>query len=934
MGKYREEVINVQFAELLVEYGLEANPETIQSHGRPDVLINMGGLKVVVEGKFRDMETLTSNVTERIKKGIADISMGVLYPDEIKEVHSLQDLKEKMRDVTYEVIICSFRTKGLQTDKYPGLSLDNVAATINNLFRLHVRNDVVREQVKNVEGYMRSLVDSASDKGLFFKSETVVARLKDTLGIKRKSIGSRKAKKGVVEKDILRIALFVLFDSMVFHEAIASTWPSISSLRRPHGNYQRFLEKEWKKILDIDYQPVFGLAGDLLADFPSSPETENLLKTLMELSIDCVTSGILLKHDFMGRIYHTQLLRTTGGYYATYYTSIPAAWLLANLVFRGHASVWDFSDIDKLKEFKVIDPACGSGTLLSASYMAIRDEYLLSRPKNLDLDKFHRVMVENVLHGWDILDYATHLTLTTLALHNYESTFSCSNIYTLPIGSQIPGKVHLGSLDFLSSQRYITGRGFSQPAVRKGIERPRAEAISLPSCDVVIMNPPYSRSANPKTRFAYSEEEVKKLMDKEMKKLTSTLHMSGIGQAGLGPYFILLGDKLLKTSGVMALVLPRAALSGVAWERIRERFAEHFHVQYIVSNHDPGDKDTGTEPWNWSENTDLAEVLVVARKSKNDDKKKEEVTYVNLWNKPRNEVESLMICQQISKMQGNLARTLREGKYVTLKVGDREVGCIYRVRQDELQGNWLSPCLFANPELNRFLIETASLLQHFVVPLSEICTHMGMDCGTISRKLELTELLGPIKVIWGYNLKMNRIDASSLVQFARYTNGPVDLRKGNLLIPYTLYLQGHSNTAFYCSEQVVSNAFWTVSVEDKTYAKLIAMWMNSTFGFLTLLCHGIASRGYHFEFKHGNLKKMFVITRESGIGEEKTESMFTAIKNSRFFSFAKEFHAASNGKGLRKEIDDFFITELGLSINLKSYYEMLSKEPILSLQRM
>ena len=67
---------------------------------------------------------------------------------------------------------------------------------------------------------------------------------------------------------------------------------------------------------------------------------------------------------------------------------------------------------------------------------------------------------------------------------------------------------------------------------------------------------------------------------------------------------------------------------------------------------------------------------------------------------------------------------------------------------------------------------------------------------------------------------------------------------------------------------------------------------------------------------------------------KKVENFYESVKGEVFRPYPQEFQLASKGKGIRKRIDDFFIKELKLKIDLKSYYEMLSREPILTLERL
>jgi hypothetical protein len=58
----REEVVNTQLAILISQLGVTADAETIHVHGqhRPDVLFELRGLRVVIEGKLADHPILSS----------------------------------------------------------------------------------------------------------------------------------------------------------------------------------------------------------------------------------------------------------------------------------------------------------------------------------------------------------------------------------------------------------------------------------------------------------------------------------------------------------------------------------------------------------------------------------------------------------------------------------------------------------------------------------------------------------------------------------------------------------------------------------------------------------------------------------------------------------------------------------------------------------
>lgn len=752
----------------------------------------------------------------------------------------------------------------------------------------------------------------------------------------------KRVKKQKIKTDLLRIAVFVILDALVFHEALASYKREVHSLRfTPSADITSFLDLEWRKIMRIDYIPIFSLAHRILLSFPTSPNTEAILKQLIHEALKIVSSGVLLKHDLMGRIYHRLLLRTTGGYYATYYTSIPAAWILANLTVKtpNPNLHWGFGRVQNIKKLKIIDPACGSGTLLSAAYSAVKDSYILSREEGLNLKDLHTSLLENVLYGWDILDYAAHLTLTTLAFHNYRASFSQTNICTLPVGIGSMREIHLGSLDYLLDQKTFKGKGFTLPATEKNLSGAREVLIEPPECDIVIMNPPFSRSAGTvNIKFGYTKKETMDLLNKELRKMGNKMGFTGIGQAGLGAYFILLGDRLLKKGGRISTVIPRAILSGVSWIKIRNKLLKHYEMEFIISNHDPGNPEEGVEPWNFSENTDLGEILMVARKTHSPIENKI-TTIINLWNKPKNEVESLIIANR--SMAARKRKDLmffEEGTYEVLKL-TKALGTVYNVSQKYLKYNFLFPVLFAHPDLNKFVFKLLNNSVFPLCPVKQITQQLGIDRKQIHVSFKKVQHSTPFKVAWSYPKSLNTLELPD--QFVGY-GLPTGKKAtslfnhaGVLLVAGTLYTASQSIISTFSPKPILANVFWEIQTNEK-FAKLLTVWLNSTFGLMLYLSASISSVGSTFNLKKDQLSNLFVldVSKLSKSRINLLVQFFEKNRSRHFLSFPDEFNLASKGQGLRKEIDDYIVMVLGLNIDLQPYYEMLSKEPIITLRRL
>src|SRR5579871_1344110 len=107
----REEAVNTQLAILISRYGVTADGETIHVHGkhRPDVLFQLRGLRVVIEGKFPDHPNAQNVVLEdarkRVKSGVAHIAAAVVYPAELRNAPTTKIISvlEKAR-LQYRII--------------------------------------------------------------------------------------------------------------------------------------------------------------------------------------------------------------------------------------------------------------------------------------------------------------------------------------------------------------------------------------------------------------------------------------------------------------------------------------------------------------------------------------------------------------------------------------------------------------------------------------------------------------------------------------------------------------------------------------------------------------------------------------------------------------------------------------------------------------
>ena len=254
----------------------------------------------------------------------------------------------------------------------------------------------------------------------------------------------------------------------------------------------------WKTISEeIDYVPVFDLAAQL-AHILSTGPTEIRDAVLWPLRQAVAETRTVEGHDLSGRLFHTLL--SDAKFTGAYYTSVPAATLLARLVFEDWPPNVDWADHEFPASLNVADLACGTGTLLMAvAAEAERRHEAAGGERSAEL---HKAMVEQALHGYDVQLSAIHFAATSLAMLNPQIEFDRMNLYVMDYGAE-DGKVALGSLDFLGEDEVAVQFALSPEIPTQGAERVSGEGpqgaeagvtAKLPELDLAIMNPPFTRS--------------------------------------------------------------------------------------------------------------------------------------------------------------------------------------------------------------------------------------------------------------------------------------------------------------------------------------------------------------------------------------------------------------------------------------------------------
>ncbi len=659
---------------------------------RPDIIVTAPGRSpVVVEAEYAPARTVEPEARERLGLEVAangrviEAAIALRYPDAIGDAH---DLRAALSSVRLEY--CVFTEGAEEAQRFPESGwLDGSVEDLADMVRL------VSEPQRAVDEATTTL-QNGIDGAAKLLDEMDQTRSGVTLAIAR-LLGMANV------PQTRRMACAIIANALVFHEQIAGMHPEVKPLAQVCGdgvlNPQGEVLAAWDDILRINYWAIFAIAKDILRQLPSG-DAANILRRLRDTAQSVNATGVDNAHDLTGRIF--QSLIADRKYLATFYTLPASAALLARLAVaklcpepaeglrpepaeglrlepaEGTQDM-DWSSAEAIGKLRIADLACGTGALLSAVYeqIAARHERAGGDPASL-----HKVMMEDVLYGCDVMPSAVHITGSTLSGVEPSVLFKESRLYTMPYGRMKDGGVMIGSLELLQSSDVLTLFNTSDPAMRTGSAGEETAAqirAEVPDAgyDLVIMNPPFTRATNHAGAHADITNPAFAAFDAtraDQTAMGNRINRMGDdtcyhGNAGIASAFAALAHRKLKQGGTLALVLPLVATTGLSWERFRQMISRHYTDLEVLSIAASSITDIS-----FSADTGLAECLVVARKLRVGEKSSARGRFTSLGCRP----QGFAHASETSKKVANPTeiRRIEDGPYggTALTIGEEWSG--------------------------------------------------------------------------------------------------------------------------------------------------------------------------------------------------------------------------------------------------------------------
>ncbi len=938
--------MNTLLAQELRRHGLDAKAERRSREGAPDVRVELrGGELILLECKWESTAgLLEAQLDERLEQFPDAIAVvGVIHPERLRVEEDLQASLRTETGLRWRI----HGSRGGVTPAQPERS-----GSVEDLA------DQLRGLLLEMEGADQVTAAAAV---IGYALEKAVAPIRQHQRIAgRIAAIIAEADKESDRLAALQIGCLVLFNALAFQDRLAGGNPNVPTVRESRQDGLPGIRRAWQSICDdIDYVPVFDIAGqiaDVLNDSPDDLQ-ESVMDSLIQAMID--TRG-LEGHDLSGRLFHTLL--SDAKFTGAYYTSVPAATMLARLVFEGWPPGVDWSDHEFPASLNVADLACGTGTLLMAVAAEAQRRHESAGGQNAP--ELHKAMVEQAIHGYDVQLSAIHFAATSLAMLNPEIQFDRMNLYVMPLGVE-GDEVSLGSLEFLGSSQAEVQHALSPETL--GVATEDVERVSgsgtggvgratLPNLDLAIMNPPFTRSVGGNLLFGNAPAaDRRKLQDELSRRLRA---QQASATAGLAAAFVAaVAPRLRPGEGRLALVLPATVCTGPSWQQTRALIERDFNLDLVITSHDP-------QRWNFSDSTNLSEALIIAtRRPENPEKKaatSRRVHYVNLWRNPAGITDSNLTAQAISAVRGTGYQT-NDIRAAMFRVDGREAGEVLAVPESASANRWYGGQFSRGDVLGAALAllntghvsvpgtitpggaPRSALIPSAYVPLCPLgdLGVIGPDVRDVRDGFDTTNSSTGYSMVENHDTEFRKGLVAQVNKYLMPLQNPRPGRRlkshqylwsmsGQLLIAERLRLNTARVVAMAARQQVLANVWWVVKTNNHDWDKALTVWLNSSLGILALLAVRTSTEGGWIRVKKSDLQELPVMDVRALTPEQlqALSNLFDEMAETEFGRLREMRECPA-----RRALDDGLSAILDLP-NLSALRLLLATEPVVSNRRL
>jgi type I restriction-modification system DNA methylase subunit len=368
-------------------------------------------------------------------------------------------------------------------------------------------------------GLLRNFVDIMSEK-----CEPMVKLKSERDEEFKKMLEEMEAKLGYEPdvKSLARMMVYVLMNKLIFYKVLEQRYRGLPRLiNLPISSKTEFinaLNNYFERAMSEtkDFEPIFKTGIYDMIDFPDEPDTLEFINEFI-----ATIEGMRVEEigDYASYIYEELIPPSERHQLGQFYTPPAICELIAK---------WAIRNPDDI----ILDPGCGSGGFLSAAY-----RFLVKLKTGRDMIPPPRGVHEKIvsqLYGVDINAFPAHLSAVNLAMKDIRAPSTGLNIIEEDFFTIEPNTVR---------QTPYTIRTAAGEFKRE---------IKIPTFDVVIGNPPYTRWVEiPKS----TQKVIKKKLEELIREYGLTPQLARGVEPGIYTYWIMHATKFLKSGGRLGMII-------------------------------------------------------------------------------------------------------------------------------------------------------------------------------------------------------------------------------------------------------------------------------------------------------------------------------------------------------------------------------------------
>ncbi len=445
------------------------------------------------------------------------------------------------------------------------------------------------------EGFEQGLLSKEAEKwGKLAKRKQVGEKLFEDLTIWRSLLSKGFSKRNKLTQDELDEGVQRVLDRLIFIRtaedrdiepnillSLLRSWESSGSRNKLYrslsGNFRQFDDGYNSKIFALHYSEEWGIDDDVIAE---------VIKGLYSTKDGYRYDFSAISADVLGGIYEQYLgnvlkqakksasvteahkkRKSQGIYYTPRY-------IVDFIVRQTLGEALKNTKPKDISKIKVLDPACGSGSFLTAAYDEILNYYEKHSAKQTLFTKFD-ILKENI-YGVDLDVQAVEITQLNLLLKTLSQRARLPTLqHNIRAGNSLVSmnkenlERYFGK-DWLDQEPFNYHEGFSEVFRQNGF-------------DAIIGNPPYVQLS--------MEGSIKK----GLKEYLIDKYKSSMGRLNTFGFFIKLGIDLLREDGCLGFIIPNTVLTQDYYEELRNMILDSCVIKGIVSFEDLPFKDAVVE---------------------------------------------------------------------------------------------------------------------------------------------------------------------------------------------------------------------------------------------------------------------------------------------------------------------------------------------------